>query len=135
MNRLIVIWFFFSSRRRHTRLTCDWSSDVCSSDLAAGFIVPFFFIYYPALLFQGTWTEVGLAVLTGGVGVIALAAALEGYFIRRATWLERGIFMVAALLLIDPSFVTDLVGVALLGTALMMQRLRPAAVPVDPRYL
>src|SRR6266480_3991546 len=24
---------FFSSRRRHTRLTCDWSSDVCSSDL------------------------------------------------------------------------------------------------------
>src|SRR6266480_3445120 len=27
--------FFFSSRRRHTRLTCDWSSDVCSSDLEA----------------------------------------------------------------------------------------------------
>src|SRR5690242_403059 len=28
------MYFFFSSRRRHTRLTCDWSSDVCSSDLA-----------------------------------------------------------------------------------------------------
>src|SRR5256885_15396446 len=28
-------WFFFSSRRRHTRLQGDWSSDVCSSDLAA----------------------------------------------------------------------------------------------------
>src|SRR5690242_20972180 len=28
-----VCLFFFSSRRRHTRLTCDWSSDVCSSDL------------------------------------------------------------------------------------------------------
>src|SRR6266571_7909774 len=27
-----VAVFFFSSRRRHTRLTCDWSSDVCSSD-------------------------------------------------------------------------------------------------------
>src|SRR2546430_17654982 len=27
--------FFFSSRRRHTRFDCDWSSDVCSSDLAA----------------------------------------------------------------------------------------------------
>src|SRR6266478_7699407 len=26
--------FFFSSRRRHTRCDCDWSSDVCSSDLA-----------------------------------------------------------------------------------------------------
>src|SRR6266480_4303410 len=30
---MYVIFFFFSSRRRHTRLTCDWSSDVCSSDL------------------------------------------------------------------------------------------------------
>src|SRR5438132_10450119 len=26
-------FFFFSSRRRHTRSLCDWSSDVCSSDL------------------------------------------------------------------------------------------------------
>src|SRR5256885_9473042 len=30
-----LIYFFFSSRRRHTRLQGDWSSDVCSSDLAA----------------------------------------------------------------------------------------------------
>src|SRR5207237_2895727 len=29
-----VLLFFFSSRRRHTRFKCDWSSDVCSSDLA-----------------------------------------------------------------------------------------------------
>src|SRR5260221_8199983 len=29
------IFFFFSSRRRHTRSLCDWSSDVCSSDLGA----------------------------------------------------------------------------------------------------
>src|SRR5260370_4487473 len=28
--------FFFSSRRRHTRFKCDWSSDVCSSDLRGG---------------------------------------------------------------------------------------------------
>src|SRR6266571_8009746 len=28
-----IFFFFFSSRRRHTILTCDWSSDVCSSDL------------------------------------------------------------------------------------------------------
>src|SRR5256886_3505918 len=34
--------FFFSSRRRHTRFDCDWSSDVCSSDLS------FFFANYEA---------------------------------------------------------------------------------------
>src|SRR3989338_4038214 len=30
-----LLFFFFSSRRRHTRWNCDWSSDVCSSDLNA----------------------------------------------------------------------------------------------------
>src|SRR3989475_13320516 len=33
MTRLSGNLFFFSSRRRHTRFDCDWSSDVCSSDL------------------------------------------------------------------------------------------------------
>src|SRR5438309_7514333 len=32
---IIFLFFFFSSRRRHTRWNCDWSSDVCSSDLEA----------------------------------------------------------------------------------------------------
>src|SRR5438034_5457034 len=31
--------FFFSSRRRHTRSLCDWSSDVCSSDLLLGLLI------------------------------------------------------------------------------------------------
>src|SRR2546430_5991740 len=31
----ICFFFFFSSRRRHTRFDCDWSSDVCSSDILA----------------------------------------------------------------------------------------------------
>src|SRR2546430_4171432 len=33
MRVCVVHFFFFSSRRRHTRFDCDWSSDVCSSDL------------------------------------------------------------------------------------------------------
>src|SRR5260370_22871980 len=34
-SRSRLACFFFSSRRRHTRFKCDWSSDVCSSDLLA----------------------------------------------------------------------------------------------------
>src|SRR5689334_16558469 len=34
VQTLFLMLFFFSSRRRHTRWNCDWSSDVCSSDLA-----------------------------------------------------------------------------------------------------
>src|SRR2546421_11748497 len=33
---MFFVFFFFSSRRRHTRSDRDWSSDVCSSDLGAG---------------------------------------------------------------------------------------------------
>src|SRR5260370_20452912 len=33
MSASVLFLFFFSSRRRHTRFKCDWSSDVCSSDL------------------------------------------------------------------------------------------------------
>src|SRR5256885_8747270 len=39
MCALWMTLFFFSSRRRHTRLQGDWSSDVCSSDLDTGMIV------------------------------------------------------------------------------------------------
>src|SRR5690606_40431815 len=35
-NEDLYILFFFSSRRRHTRFSRDWSSDVCSSDLVSG---------------------------------------------------------------------------------------------------
>jgi TRAP transporter 4TM/12TM fusion protein len=99
---------------------------------AAGFIVPFFFVYYPALLFQGSWTEIALAFVSGGVGVIALAAGLEGYWLRSATWLERGLLLAAALLLIDPGLVTDLIGLGLLVAAFAMQKLRrpDAVMPV-----
>src|SRR5438132_3105998 len=34
MDIILIFFFFFSSRRRHTRSLCDWSSDVCSSDLS-----------------------------------------------------------------------------------------------------
>src|SRR6266481_35693 len=38
--------FFFSSRRRHTMWNCDWSSDVCSSDLGLGLTALFGFLHY-----------------------------------------------------------------------------------------
>src|SRR2546430_8251816 len=39
MNVCFIFFFFFSSRRRHTRFDCDWSSDVCSSDLPNVFLM------------------------------------------------------------------------------------------------
>src|SRR5256886_9638424 len=38
---VMTVSFFFSSRRRHTRFDCDWSSDVCSSDLSLALIAAY----------------------------------------------------------------------------------------------
>jgi TRAP transporter 4TM/12TM fusion protein len=109
-----------------------WASGVQAMKFAAaGFIVPFFFIYNPALLFDGPWHEILRAVVTGTIGVIALAASLEGYFLRKATWFERALFLAAALLLIDPNAVTDIIGLVLLAIVLLLQKMwtpQPTAV-------
>src|SRR2546422_2468007 len=39
-HRVVICFFFFSSRRRHTRCSRDWSSDVCSSDLSTRDLEP-----------------------------------------------------------------------------------------------
>src|SRR5260370_29989890 len=48
---LYVFFFFFSSRRRHTRFKCDWSSDVCSSDL---FLDSFRLVHYTRVTWLGS---------------------------------------------------------------------------------
>src|SRR5207249_9266098 len=54
-------FFFFSSRRRHTRSKRDWSSDVCSSDLRI--LRPFLVIYLCALA-TTVWSASGPATIT-----------------------------------------------------------------------
>src|SRR6266699_6252720 len=57
---MILEWFFFSSRRRHTRCGRDWSSDVCSSDLAV------------VLASFGGGTMVAVKAFAGGIGYALL---------------------------------------------------------------
>src|SRR2546430_8300055 len=56
-----IFFFFFSSRRRHTRFDCDWSSDVCSSDLSSNPKKGDF----AALLHAEVETEAGSTVAAG----------------------------------------------------------------------
>src|SRR5262245_63140358 len=65
----MVYYFFFSSRRRHTRCLSDWSSDVCSSDLRTG-KKKWAFHTIPRKGEKGyeTWLN-GSAEYTGSVGV------------------------------------------------------------------
>src|SRR2546430_4391866 len=67
--------FFFSSRRRHTRFDCDWSSDVCSSDLFARLRHPL----RMSLRFGTAELRLGLALLVAvGCSSKARRAAAPG---------------------------------------------------------
>ncbi len=95
----------------------------------AGIIVPFIFVYSPALLLQGGGLgEVLMTALTGLLGVVALAAGASGYLLRPAPPLHRALLVVAAVALIFHTLTWDLVGVAILGGIVLVQR-SPARVP------
>jgi TRAP transporter 4TM/12TM fusion protein len=104
-----------------------WPTGIQATRLSiAGFIIPYMFAYGPALLAgQAPWPETVLALATGTVGTLCLAAAVIGYLLRPATWLERGVLLIAAFALIKPGLSTDLVGLGVLAVAVAMQRLRP----------
>lgn len=91
---------------------------------AAGYIVPFMFVYGPGLLLLGPPGEILRAIPTALAGAIFLAAGLMGYLFRPAIWWERLALVAAAVALIHPGLLTDLLGVALFTAAALSQRLR-----------
>jgi TRAP transporter 4TM/12TM fusion protein len=76
------------------------------------FLLPYFFVFNPALLGYGSWTDILAPLATGVIGVYSLGFASQGYFRRNLAMWERigcGIF---AVMLVIPESVTDLIGVA-----------------------
>lgn len=101
----------------------------------AGYIVPFMVVYGKALLVgQTPWPETVLALATGTIGTLCLAAAVIGRLLRPTTILDRILLLAASLLLIKTGWNTDLLGLALLGTVLLLQGVwRPRALrPAQP---
>ncbi len=87
----------------------------------AGFIVPFMFVYNPALLLEEVTLFTGLqVVLTACIGVVLIAAAVEGYLFGRLNVFVRVIAGAGALLLIDSGLVTDMIGIACLLLVIFM---------------
>jgi TRAP transporter 4TM/12TM fusion protein len=84
---------------------------------AAGFIVPFMFIYEPALLMINGWDQWYvslLAFVSAFIGCMALAAGLHGYLLAACRVWERVVLVIAALLLIAPELISSLIGIVLL---------------------
>lgn len=80
----------------------------------AGFLIPYMFVYGPAMVLVGSPTEITLVIITGLLGTMALGAAVQGWLLKKAGWIERLILLIGALFLIKPGWVTDLIGFGLL---------------------
>jgi TRAP-type uncharacterized transport system fused permease subunit len=110
-----------------------WTSGWAAVKIGApGFIVPFMLIYEPALLMIGDWTSILGAFVTASCGILLFAAGLHGYFITRASHWQRGVLVVAGLLLIDPGLMTDIAGAMLASLVVASQLAARRAAAVLP---
>ena len=96
---------------------------VTSSKLAiAAFIIPYMFVFNPALLMIGSSvTEIIWVVFTALVGMLAIGAGMIGYWYRKCNWIERILALATGLLLIFPETITDIVGMILFAGLLFIQ--------------
>jgi len=78
----------------------------------AGFIVPFMFVYDPALLLAASPIAVLVSAATGGLGLTALAAAAVGFGTRPLAGWERLLVAAGAISLLTPFVVGDALGIA-----------------------
>ena len=85
------------------------------------FIVPFMFVYRPALLTLGTPFDIAKDVLAAMLGIALTSMALEGYALRKLMLWERALCLAAGIGLIFPSSTGDLIGLALFVVLLALQ--------------
>jgi TRAP transporter 4TM/12TM fusion protein len=95
---------------------------------AAGFIVPYMFVYEPSLLMIGPWPTILSSCVTAIIGVVLFAAGLHRYLITATNFWQRPMLIVAGLLLIKPGLESDLFGAALALVVIVTQLMARRAV-------
>ena len=96
-----------------------------ATKLAIGaFVVPYIFCLNPAMLLIDV-TPLGVVqiIITSLIGIFGVAAAMNGYLYRKLNWAARIAICVAGLMMMDPGFVTDLIGIALMAAIMLIQYL------------
>ena len=92
---------------------------------AAGFIVPFMFVYEPALLMiHDSWFWIIYRFVLAVLGISLLAGGLHGYFLSRASMWQRALLIGGGLLLVAPYVWSDIAGFVICGFVLTVQWLQ-----------
>jgi len=107
----------------------------CWKYTVPAFLVPFMFVLDPSgqgLLLTGSikglahadWGSIALVTFTCAIGIAAIAAGFQGWALRRATLLERALFLAAGIFLVYPKPLFDAIGFGLVALALFAQWFR-----------
>ena len=101
------------------------TSVVATKLAATAYIIPFIFVFSPQILFyNATARQIALIVPFGVVGIIGIAAGLTGFFVRRMSWWERVLAILAGVCMVDPGYVTKLIGTAVIVGLALLQTIR-----------
>lgn len=92
----------------------------------AGFLIPYVFILEPALLLQGSVTELLTALVTLILGMVGVSAGLAGYFFGSTNVIERLLLVASGIALVYPSLWISVAGLAGLVVIAIEQKLRKA---------
>ena len=102
------------------------------------FLFPFTFVLDPSgigLLLKGPVLNMLWVIFTAFAGIFCLAAGVDGWFLRRATILERIILIAAGLALVYPAPMGDGIGFGLLILATIMQKLTRRDGTIEPKEI
>ncbi|MGB9840571.1 TRAP transporter permease [Thermovenabulum sp.] len=89
----------------------------------AAFLVPYIFVYNPALLLINVQPlEIIWIIITSIIGIVGVSSAVSGYLITNQSIVERLIFFIGGILLVTPGLKTDIIGAALLVIGYLVQR-------------
>lgn len=90
----------------------------------AGFLVPYMFIYNPYLLLQGDMVHIAVGCVTALVGIIGLAAGVQGFLVSDLNIAERGALISVPFFIIYPTLTSNLIGCAIIAAIFIWQTLR-----------
>lgn len=85
------------------------------------FVIPFIFIYQPALLMIGTPLHIAFAFGTAILGVAAMGCGLEGYLTRRIGWVKRVLLLLGGLAMVIPSWQPTLAGAVVIALVVLWE--------------
>ncbi len=92
------------------------------ANAAAGFVVPYMFVYNPYLMLQGDVFHIVVGTLTALVGIMGLSAAVQGFLLRDLNVVERILLFTVPFCIIHPSLVSNAVGCFIVVAMFFLQR-------------